>query len=105
MDGLPAIGDVNSPEQAVVAVVIVLGLLVWPGVLTLLAGKRSKDVRDTLTKNNGGSTVKDQLDRIERHLESVDQRLTALESPPEPEPEPGEEPRLLGRIARRLAGR
>ncbi|MCV2395911.1 hypothetical protein OEB99_16470 [Actinotalea sp. M2MS4P-6] len=53
---------VTSWPQAVVATVIVFALLVWPGIAAWLTSRRTNRV---LTTNNGGSHVKDQLDRIE----------------------------------------
>lgn len=38
----------------------------------------------SVTKNNGGSSVKDQLDRIEAKVDGLDHRVLKLESPVEP---------------------
>ena len=54
-----------NPWQAIVATVAIFALLIWPG---LSARQSSKRVEGTLTTNNGGSTVKDQLDRLEKGL-------------------------------------
>ncbi len=52
-----------NPWQAIVACVALFALLIWP---QLSARQTVKRVERTLTTNNGGSTVKDQMDRIER---------------------------------------
>ena len=76
--------------QALVVCVFLVAVLVWPGVQSVLTNKKIKEVKKTLTTNNGGSTVKDQNDRIEKklddHLEwsenfvrTVDERLLVIE--------------------------
>lgn len=63
---------VTSWEQALVAVVLIVAVLVWPGIAAWLQARRSAvtvdKVHQNLTTNNGGSHTKDQLDRIEGTL-------------------------------------
>lgn len=77
------IQSVLTWPQAVVAVFVLLALVVWPGVLAWLNSKNSRsttqDIKTTLTKNNGGGSVKDALDRIEAHQKKTDERLAAIE--------------------------
>lgn len=81
MDNLPTTGDVQSWPQAVVAIVMILALAVWPGVQAFLNAKRTKQAVKTLTQNNGGGSIKDQLDRIEAKVDQHSGRLEALEQP------------------------
>lgn len=62
---LPDPTTVTSWPQAVVTIVMILAILVVPSVLSYLGNQRIKAVEKSLTTNNGGSHVKDQLDRIE----------------------------------------
>lgn len=82
-----------NPWQAVVAVAVIFALLVWP---QLSARQITKRVEKTLTQNNGGGSVKDQMDRIEKvqteqaekfdkHIiwsEGIADRVDALEASP-----------------------
>lgn len=43
------------------------------------AAQAATDVRDTLTTNNGGSHVRDQLDRIENTGDATAKKVDALE--------------------------
>lgn len=52
-----------NPWQALVAVVVVFALFVWPSISARQSVRR---VEKTLTTTNSGSHVKDQLDRIEK---------------------------------------
>lgn len=83
MDQLPDLPDtsgIDNPWQALVLVVLILAVLVVPSVLTVLGNARVKRVETTLTKNNGGSSNKDQFDRIEQKLDGLAERVTALEA-------------------------
>lgn len=93
LEGLDDYVDITAiinPWQALVVCVFFLAVIVWPGVQSILTNKKVKEVQKTLTTNNGGSTVKDQNDRIEKklddHLEwsenfvrNVDERLLVIE--------------------------
>lgn len=72
------IAEIITWPQAIVAVV----LLVWPGVAAWVQAKRSAvtvdKVHKSMTTNNGGSHVKDALDRIEGRQEEQSQTLTDL---------------------------
>ncbi|MFT3971689.1 MAG: hypothetical protein QM695_15795 [Micropruina sp.] len=57
-----------NPWQAIVAVVIVFALFMWPSIQARQSARR---IETTLTTNNGGGHVKDQMDRIEAELHSV----------------------------------
>ena len=71
---LEGVGDyvditaIVNPWQALVVCVFFLAVIVWPGVQSILTNRKVKEVQKTLTTNNGGSTVKDQNDRIENML-------------------------------------
>ena len=91
---------VTNPWQMVVAVVIVLAILVWPGVLAVLQNRR---IEKTLTQNNGGSSLKDQLDRIEGTVTGLDKRVKKLEQHAPPTASTTATPpkrRLAGRASR-----
>ena len=85
-----------NPWQAIVACVVIFAVLIWP---QMSARQTIKKVEKTLTTNNGGSTVKDQMDRIEKvqaeqgaklddhvkwsedYVRDTGDRLTKLETP------------------------
>lgn len=74
--------DIDNPYA--LAVVVLLAL---PSILTYLGNQRVKKVEKTLTTNNGGSHIKDKLDRmdargqrIEEDLKGYSARLEALEA-------------------------
>lgn len=71
--------------QAIVAVALIVGVLFVPQLGAYVQARRSasavNDVRQTLTTNNGGSHVKDSLDRIEVALSALTGRVDALEHP------------------------
>lgn len=73
-----------SWPQAVVALGVIVALSIVPAVLgwlnTRQARATSQRVEDTLTTNNGGSHVKDSLDRIETGLSLLGTRVTRLEN-------------------------
>lgn len=77
MTELPDPTGVTTWPAALVTVVMILALLVVPSVLTYLGNQRVKKVENTLTNTNGGSTVKDALNRIEGTL--ADDVLPAIE--------------------------
>lgn len=97
-DPLVDISTVLTWPQATVAVFMILCVLVVPQIGAWIQARRSasavNDVKKTLTTNNGGSHVKDSLDRIERnqaeqghkldtHIEEArmrDERIAALEA-------------------------
>ncbi|MBK7823559.1 MAG: hypothetical protein IPJ61_21470 [Tessaracoccus sp.] len=67
---LEGIGDyvditaVVNGWQALVIIVLVFAVLIWPGIISMLNRRSMKDIKKTLTENNGGSSVKDALDSI-----------------------------------------
>lgn len=66
LEGISDYVDLNAvvnPWQALVVVVLIFAVLIWP---SLSARQSVRRVEQTLTKNNGGSTLKDAMDRIER---------------------------------------
>ena len=77
MDGV-VISEILSWQQAVVAVVIVVAVLVVPQVVGLL---QNRAIRHEL-KPNSGSSVRDAVDRIERkldaHVEAEAARMGAI---------------------------
>lgn len=77
MNELPDPTGVTTWPAALVTIVMILALLVVPSVLTYLGNQRVKAVENTLTNTNGGSTVKDALNRIEGTLS--DDVLPAIE--------------------------
>lgn len=90
---------VTNPWQMVVAVIIVFAVLVWPGVLAVLQNRRI----ERQFVNNGGSTLKDQLDRIEGTVTGLDKRVKKLEQHAPPTASTTATPpkrRLAGRASR-----
>lgn len=77
--GIPDPTTVTTWPQAVVFIALILAVLVVPGVLGYLANKNAKNVKDTLTQKNGGSTVRDQLDRLEKGVAGLYDRVAAVE--------------------------
>lgn len=71
---------ITTGPQAAVMIVLIIAVLVVPSVLTYLGNLQTKAVARTLTENNGGSTVKDSLDRIEAGQLELTRRVTALEA-------------------------
>ncbi|MFT4225300.1 hypothetical protein [Micropruina sp.] len=57
-----------NPWQAIVALAVVFALLIWP---QLSARSSVRRVEKTLTTNNGGSHIKDQMDRIEAEVHGI----------------------------------
>lgn len=80
---VPEISEVLTWPQAIFGAVIVLAVLVVPQVLSYLSSRQvrsaAQQVQSTLTTNNGGSTVKDQLDRIEDKVDGALGRIDRLE--------------------------
>lgn len=74
--------DVTGWPQAFV-VLGILGYLAWKAWLDSGRTKKTADtvnaLEATLTTTNGGSHVKDQLNRIEAKVDGVDSRVTVLE--------------------------
>lgn len=68
---LEGIGDyvdisaVVNPWQAVVIIVLIFAVLIWP---SMSARASAKKIEKSLTTNNGGSTTKDALDSIKATL-------------------------------------
>lgn len=80
---------VNWP-QATVACVALFALLIWP---QLSARQTAKRIEKSITTNNGGGSVKDRFDKLEKlvtdHIEwsegyvkEQDERLDKLEAKP-----------------------
>lgn len=68
------ISAVLTWPQALVACVIIFGVLVWPGVVAHLNQRATRDIQSKLTKGTDGSSLKDALDRIEAtQAEQADQ--------------------------------
>lgn len=75
LEGVGDYVDLNlivNPWQAVVACVVIFAVLIYP---SMSARQTVRRVEKTLTTNNGGSTVKDQNDRIERTLADLGKKL------------------------------
>lgn len=66
--------------QALVAITLIICVVALPSILTYLGNKRVKTIENTLTTNNGGSHIKDALDRIELRQVTAEQRLDTLEA-------------------------
>jgi len=98
--GIPTLADVVTWPQAVVAVVIVFALLMWPSVVTMISSHRtSKRLKNVEAKAevtahevrpNSGKSLADAVNRIEsglaqhlsdatEHNAKVDARLDRLE--------------------------
>lgn len=60
--------------------VVVAALLLAPTLLTAWGNRSVKNVEKTLTTNNGGSHIKDSLDRIEARQVTQEKRLDTLEA-------------------------
>jgi len=80
MNDLPDPTSIASWPAAFVACVLIIAVLVVPAVLNYLS---TKTIKTTLTTNNGGSTVKDQLDRIEQRLAAVEANQTVPPDAPQ----------------------
>lgn len=96
---IPSPIDVESWPQAVVTIVLIVAVVIVPAVLayrTKLATQRVRrevaQVQTTLTQNNGGNSVKDRFDHLDRTLadhlarsekweKDILRRVTALEQP------------------------
>lgn len=81
---------VESWPQAAVALGVICAFAIWPGVLAWLNSRKASNntadiqkkihennettdvIKKTLTENNGGSHVKDQLDKIENAVEGLE---------------------------------
>ena len=63
--------------QVAALLVIILGLILWKYLGELV--KNTRDVKNTLTTNNGGSHVKDQFDRLESDVKSLTASVKTLE--------------------------
>lgn len=76
---LEGVGDyvdltlIVNPWQAIVATVAIFAILIWP---QLSARQSVRRVEKSLTQNNGGSTIKDQLDRLEKAQADQGKKLT-----------------------------
>lgn len=82
LDGIGDYVDINAvvnPWQAIIVIVFIFAVLIWPSLTAMNSVKR---VEKSLTQNNGGSSVKDQMDRIEqvqgehgKKLETLDKHI------------------------------
>lgn len=88
-DPTAALVVVENWPQALVAIASIGAFIVWPGILAWLNTRKTQftanqvqaqvnkatdiasDVKRTLTENNGGTHVKDQLDEIQRGLSEM----------------------------------
>lgn len=61
------------------AAVVLVAFILGPSYFGYLTHKNAKAIRTSITQNNGGKSVKDYLDRIERTLADQNERLDALE--------------------------
>ena len=84
---LPDPTQITSWPSALVTVVLLILVLGLPSVLTYLGNRQTRAVARTLDERNGGSSVRDSLDRIEaaqhatgRHLTVLADRVTVLET-------------------------
>ena len=64
--GIPDPTSIATWPAAFVAITLILSLLVVPSILTYLGNQRVRRVENTLQATNGGSTVRDSLNRIEQ---------------------------------------
>ena len=82
---MPEFPDVTGWPQALLGLGI-LAYLAWKAWLDSGRTKQTNEtvnaLEQTLTTNNGGGNVKDQLDRIEGGLGELGERVTALEGLP-----------------------
>lgn len=76
MKDVPSPIEVTNWPQVVALVALLAAFVVIPALLNHLS---NRPIKNTLTKNNGGSSVKDYLDRIEARQINQDKRLAALE--------------------------
>lgn len=61
-----------NPWQALVLCVLIFAVMIWP---SLSARSTAKEIKKTLTTTNGGSTVKDAMNRIEAEQAAQAKRL------------------------------
>ena len=79
LEGISDYVDINAvvnPWQALVVVVLIFAVLIWP---SMSARQSVRRVEKTLTENNGGSTVKDAMDRIEKVQAEQGKKLATLD--------------------------
>lgn len=67
------IGVFSAPDAVVIAALLAAAI---PGILTYLNSRRAAQQ----TRPNGGSTMRDSLDRIERKLDDHGERLAIIEA-------------------------
>lgn len=79
LEGISDYVDITSvvnPWQALIVVVFIFAVLIWPSMSAMNSVKR---VEKTLTSNNGGSSVKDAMDRIEQTQADHSKKLETLD--------------------------
>ncbi|KON72610.1 hypothetical protein M768_13970 [Cellulosimicrobium cellulans F16] len=88
--GLPELGDVVTWPQAVVAVVVIFALVMWPNIVTMITSRRTArrlenveaktEVAAHEVRPNSGGSMADAVNRIEagqkRTESKLDQHLT-----------------------------
>lgn len=68
LDAPVDLSEVLTWPQALVAVVIILAVLVWPGIINYL---QNKEIKHELKPNSGGS-LRDAVDRTEAKLATIE---------------------------------
>ena len=69
------LAEVLTWQQAVVAIVIILAVIVVPQIVQMVQNNNlAKQM-----KNNGGSTMRDAIDRIERKVDAQGEQLNVVE--------------------------
>lgn len=83
---LPDPSGVTTWPQAVVFITIVAAVAVVPSMFAYLNARAVKSTKHevetvvtSITENNGGASVKDRFDKLDRTLAQLDTRIAAVE--------------------------
>lgn len=76
MSDVPSPIEVTSWPQVAALLILAAAFVIIPAVLNYLS---SRPIKKTLTQNNGGSSVKDYLDRIEARLDRIEGTTTTTD--------------------------
>lgn len=76
--GIPNPADIDSWPSAIVTIVLLLLVIGLPSLLSYLGNLQTKAVARSLSETNGGSSVKDALNRIELQQQAQGESLTLI---------------------------
>lgn len=81
MNNVPSPIEVTSWPQVAALALLLAAFVIIPAALNYLS---ARPVRKTLTTNNGGSTMKDVIERIDKRLERLETGSTTKDGPDAP---------------------